>query len=242
MTVAPAALGRRAGVAAWPKWLPRLLVVEDDDPIRTALRWALEDEGYAVDEAVSEVPASLRAVVESGSAGRAFLDSAEGPYGLLSPSSSPSAQPPSEATEQRAELYLLGPDDVLVPSPREVRGAGLCDRLGDRLGQLAAGPTADERARQLTTVLAPGVRLAVTAVDQGTVTVDLTGPGETPDGSESRLAVAQIVLTAGTLPEVRGVLLTHDGEPLETPLPTGELTTRPVTAADYQELLVAPPS
>ncbi|UOX99736.1 response regulator transcription factor [Blastococcus sp. PRF04-17] len=32
---------------------PRLLVVEDDDHIRTALRWALEDEGYAVDEAVS---------------------------------------------------------------------------------------------------------------------------------------------------------------------------------------------
>ncbi|MGY1683125.1 response regulator [Geodermatophilus sp. SYSU D01176] len=32
---------------------PRLLLVEDDDPIRTALRWALEDEGYDVAEAVS---------------------------------------------------------------------------------------------------------------------------------------------------------------------------------------------
>ncbi|NEK59016.1 response regulator transcription factor [Geodermatophilus sabuli] len=31
----------------------RLLVVEDDDPIRTALRWALEDEGYDVAEAAS---------------------------------------------------------------------------------------------------------------------------------------------------------------------------------------------
>jgi DNA-binding response OmpR family regulator len=31
---------------------PRLLIVEDDDHIRTALRWALEDEGYRVDEAV----------------------------------------------------------------------------------------------------------------------------------------------------------------------------------------------
>lgn len=31
----------------------RLLVVEDDDSIRTALRWALEDEGYDVAEAVS---------------------------------------------------------------------------------------------------------------------------------------------------------------------------------------------
>ncbi len=32
---------------------PRLLVVEDDDSIRTALRWALEDEGYVVAEAAS---------------------------------------------------------------------------------------------------------------------------------------------------------------------------------------------
>ena len=50
--------GRRAGIA----WMTdgtmaavalRLLVVEDDDHIRTALRWALEDEGYTVEEAVS---------------------------------------------------------------------------------------------------------------------------------------------------------------------------------------------
>jgi DNA-binding response OmpR family regulator len=33
--------------------VPRLLIVEDDDQIRTALRWALEDEGYDVAEAVS---------------------------------------------------------------------------------------------------------------------------------------------------------------------------------------------
>jgi DNA-binding response OmpR family regulator len=39
----------------------RLLVVEDDDHIRTALRWALEDEGYDVAEAVSGEEA-LRAV------------------------------------------------------------------------------------------------------------------------------------------------------------------------------------
>jgi DNA-binding response OmpR family regulator len=39
--------GSMAGVAL------RILVVEDDDAIRTALRWALEDEGYDVAEAVS---------------------------------------------------------------------------------------------------------------------------------------------------------------------------------------------
>jgi DNA-binding response OmpR family regulator len=42
----------------------RLLVVEDDDHIRTALRWALEDEGYDVAEAVSGEEA-LQAVAVS---------------------------------------------------------------------------------------------------------------------------------------------------------------------------------
>jgi DNA-binding response OmpR family regulator len=39
---------------------PRLLLVEDDDQIRTALRWALEDEGYRVDEAGSGEDACRR--------------------------------------------------------------------------------------------------------------------------------------------------------------------------------------
>ncbi len=39
---------------------PRLLIVEDDDHIRTALRWALEDEEYQVDEAVSGEDACRR--------------------------------------------------------------------------------------------------------------------------------------------------------------------------------------
>jgi DNA-binding response OmpR family regulator len=47
-------------MAAWPDVSPRLLVVEDDDHIRTSLRWALEDEGYTVDEAVSGEEACSR--------------------------------------------------------------------------------------------------------------------------------------------------------------------------------------
>jgi len=39
---------------------PRLLIVEDDDHIRTSLRWALEDEGYTVEEAVSGEEACFR--------------------------------------------------------------------------------------------------------------------------------------------------------------------------------------
>jgi hypothetical protein len=166
----------------------------------------------------------------------------EVPYGLLSPSATPPAPSTSPAVEDPPRVYLIGPDDVLVPSGRDVDGAGLRQRLDDLLEQLGAGPTAGERDAELATALPPGVRLSVAAVDDGTVTVDLAGPGEAPSGEQSRLAVGQIVLTATSLPEIRAVLLTRAGEQLEAPLPSGELTSEPLTTADYDELQVTPPS
>jgi len=164
------------------------------------------------------------------------------PYGLLSPApttSAPSSVPP---LGDRPRVYLVAPDDVLVPTGRDIEGGDLRARLDDLLAQLASGPTGGERDDELTTALPPDVRLSVTAVDGDTVTVDLAGLGDVPSGLQSRLAVAQIVLTATSLPEVRAVLLTHDGDPLEAPLPSGELSTAPLQASDYDRLLVAPPS
>jgi spore germination protein GerM len=74
------------------------------------------------------------------------------------------------------------------------------------------------------------------------VTVELGGIARAPSGQQSRRAVAQIVLTVTSLPPVRAVVLTEDGEQLEAPLPSGELTSELLTAADYSSLLVAPPS
>lgn len=164
------------------------------------------------------------------------------PYGLLSsapPSATPSSVPP---VSDQPRVYLVSPDDTLVPTGRDVDGGGLSARLADLLAELSAGPTPDELDEELTTALPPGAELSVVAVDGDTVTVDLTGPGEAPSGLQSRLAVAQIVLTATSLPEIRAVFLTSDGDPLEAPLPTGELTTAPLQAEDFASLLGAPPS
>jgi hypothetical protein len=166
----------------------------------------------------------------------------EVPDGLLSPSATTPAPSSSPALEDPPRVYLIGPDDVLLPSSREVDGAALRQRLDALLGQLATGPTAGERDAQLATALPPGVRLSVAGVDDGTVTIDLAGPGEAPSGEQSRLAVGQIVLTATSMPGVDAVLLTRAGEQLEAPLPSGELTTDPLRSADYDELLVSPPS
>jgi DNA-binding response OmpR family regulator len=64
MTARWIARGPWTVVAAWTAMALRLLVVEDDDHIRTALRWALEDEGYDVAEAGSGEEA-LQAVAVS---------------------------------------------------------------------------------------------------------------------------------------------------------------------------------
>lgn len=166
----------------------------------------------------------------------------EVPYGLAAPASSTPAASSSPARDDRPRMYLVDAHDVLVPSGRDVRGKTVEERVDDLLGQLATGPTAGERDDELTTALPPGARLSVTSVDDGTVTVDLTGASAAPAGQQSRRAAGQIVLTVTSLPGVRAVLLTHDGQPLEAPLPSGKLTSSPLTAADYEPLLVAPPS
>lgn len=170
------------------------------------------------------------------------LSPSDVPYGLLS--SAPTSAPPSAVAPDgdRPRVYLVSPGDLLVPSGRDVADGDLDDRLADLLDQLTAGPTSDERQDELTTALPPGAELSVAAVDGDVVTVDLSGPGEAPSGLQSRLAVAQIVLTATSLPGVREVLLTSEDDPLEAPLPSGELTTEPLGAEDFGSLVDAPPS
>ena len=73
-----------------------------------------------------------------------------------------------------------------------------------------------------------------------TVTIDIGGPVDAPSGAESRRAVGQIVLTATSVPGVRAVLLTATGNRVDAPLPDGQLTSAPLTAADYEILLTAP--
>ena len=50
--------------------------------------------------------------------------------------------------------------------------------------------------------------------------------------------MAQIVLTATSVPGVDAVRLTLSGAPVEAPLPSGELTSEPLNADDYATFLV----
>ncbi|MGY1635451.1 GerMN domain-containing protein [Geodermatophilus sp. SYSU D00742] len=166
----------------------------------------------------------------------------EVPFGLTSPSAQPSVTAAPEPQTDPTRVYLAAPDDSLVPRPREVTGPSPRDRLDDLLDALAAGPTAAERDLQLSTALPPGVELAVAGLTDGTATIDLTGPAEAPAGSASRRAVAQLVLSATSVPGVDTVVLTLDGEPIDAPLPSGQLSSAPLSAEDYATYLTPPPT
>jgi hypothetical protein len=57
------------------------------------------------------------------------------------------------------------------------------------------------------------------------------------DAPDQVLGIGQLVLTLTSLPEVRGVRIVRDGEPVEVPLPDGTLVRRTVRAEDYSSLL-----
>jgi spore germination protein GerM len=168
------------------------------------------------------------------------IPSSEVPYGLADPSPSPTAPSAAVPVEAPSQIFLLGAGETLVGVPREVAGTSVRERLADLLAQLQAGPSAAEREEQLSTLLTPEVRLTVTDLADRTATVDLSVPAGAPSGGAGRRAVAQLVLTATSLQGVDAVRLTIGGDPVEAPLPTGELTSAPLTAADYAVFLTAP--
>ena len=167
------------------------------------------------------------------------------PYGLAAPSATPTASPSADPQPAPVRIFLVGEGDVLVARPRDTDGSSRREQLEHLLTALAEGPTASERSEQLSTALSPEVRLTVAELSDDAVTIDIDGSGEAPSGWASRRAVAQIVLTATSVPGVDAVRLTLSGAPVEAPLPSGELTSEPLTAADYSALLVlgtTPPS
>jgi spore germination protein GerM len=137
-------------------------------------------------------------------------------------------------------IYLVRPDDALVPTARPIPSGSVHDRLASLLKYLAAGPTSTEKRHRISTGLPPDVVLTVRDVTDDRATIDIGGVADAPSGQDSRRAAGQIVLTATSLPEVHAVLLTTGGTPIEAPLPSGELTSAPLTAQDYAVLLHPP--
>ncbi|MCO7222325.1 GerMN domain-containing protein, partial [Klenkia sp. PcliD-1-E] len=168
------------------------------------------------------------------------VPAADLPSALAAPAPSAATTASPSATAGQPAVFLVGTGDLLVPRGRSVDG-DVGQQVDDLLQALADGPTAVEREQGLSTALPAQVLLGVRDLSDGVATVALSGGTDTATGLQNRRAVAQIVLTVTSLPAVDGVLLTQDGAAVEAPLPTGELTTRALTAQDYAGYLTGPP-
>lgn len=145
----------------------------------------------------------------------------------------PTSAPQTDPERSGSGVYFLR-DTAVRLAPRTINAESGVPALQELLTNLAAGPDAMDRRSGLSTALPPTTRLTVTALDGDLAIVDLSFGQVPPDQTT---AIAQIVLTATSLPEVNQVLLTIDGEPLQAPLASGAQTDRPLIRSDYIALV-----
>ena len=160
------------------------------------------------------------------------------PYNLLSPPPSDATAPAPTRWTTAPHLYLVNVEDELVPVRTPVEARGLNPVEARLLEQLAAGPTERQRSLGLASALTPGTRIRLVGTHGGTAVVDVTRGQQDPSADRLPLAVGQVVLTATSVQGITAVQLTHEGRPIEVPLPGGALTSAPLTAADYASLVV----
>lgn len=130
-------------------------------------------------------------------------------------------------------------DARLEPVIRDVEAppASPIDALETALDQLFAGPQADEAGRGLRSAVPPDTVVGRLSVLGEVATIEVSDEITRVGGADEVRAVAQIVLTVTEFPSVRRVRLSVDGELLQLPLPGGELSPRPVSAAAYDVLV-----
>jgi hypothetical protein len=152
-----------------------------------------------------------------------------GPYQLTTP------PPPTPAsTGPVTEQLFLVKDGKLVRVERKISGAQSVQQL---MNDLLAGATSDEQRVGLSSALPGNNVIGGVTVNDGVATVDL-GPGLEDTGrNDEVLALGQVVCTLDGRSDVKGVLFRQDGQTIAVPRADGALSTGPLTAADYTDLL-----
>lgn len=164
------------------------------------------------------------------------IEASQIPYNLLEdPSAAPSRPAGGAATGPR--LYWVDARDRLVaraPSRYCTKGLGGLTRT--ILRQLADGPSQTDLGSGLGTALPPDVWLSLVEIEGRTARLRITNE-ETVTAGRVVLATAQAVLTVTSIPGVDQVEVEFDGEPLQMPLPSGDLATGPLRYSDYAGML-----
>lgn len=148
------------------------------------------------------------------------------------PFASPTDSPPAESVGDRQVALGFVRDESVVITSRTVDEPRTTQEV---LELLFAGPSVDENAAGLSSLLPVTVTVEDVEMVDGTAVVTLDGP----DDSEVRLAplaYAQIVATL-TPGRATGVRFRLDDTALRVPREDGSLTDQPLSRRDYAGLL-----
>jgi len=153
------------------------------------------------------------------------------PGGVVAPALAPREPGPS-APITEVPVFLVQTEHLV----KVVRRAALGDLTGV-LGRLLAGPKEEEFAAGIRTAIGPQTELRSARLDGDTAIVDLSAAFVEVGGQEQILAVAQIVLTATSVPGILQVRFLLEGQAVDVPRADGTLTSEALRRGDYEGLL-----
>ena len=149
------------------------------------------------------------------------------------PFASPTDSPVAEPVGDREIALGFVRDESVVLSSRTVEDPRTTEEV---LELLFAGPSADERAAGLSSLLPTTVTVEELEMVNGTAVVTLDGPDDSEVLRLAPLAYAQVVATL-TPDRVSGVRFRLDDTDLRVPREDGSLTNQPLSRRDYAGLL-----
>lgn len=138
-----------------------------------------------------------------------------------------------------ARVYLLAPEGAGQSQSLQAVARDVNEIAPEIIGELLAGPNAEELIGQFRTALPTGLQL-LSAIRRGAVLrVDVSGELGELSGEALVAAVAQIVFTASELDGVQSVKILIDGADQQLPAGNGELQSLPLTIYDYPGLVLS---
>jgi Sporulation and spore germination len=175
--------------------------------------------------------------IPAGSAPQAIAKS-DVPFHLLDPSTPSTSTPFNAPAGVSEEIFLVDSTLHLTPVRRIVAPPA---NLTQIVNLLLLGPTDLESTTGIQSFLTGSTTQSSSAnetlvtVASGIATVDFaTNPVQVVGGSQTLLAIAQVVFTVTQQPNVTGVLFEIADQPIEVPVgPNGALVPGPVTRAQY---------
>ena len=151
------------------------------------------------------------------------------------PFASATESPPAESVGDRQVTLGFVREESVVLSTRTVEDPRTTEEV---LRLLFAGPSPDERASGLSSLLPSTVTVEDVEMVDGTAVVTLDGPDDSEVLRLAPLAYAQVVATL-TPDRASGVRFRLDDTDLRVPREDGSLTNQPLSRRDYAGLLDA---